>query len=87
MVACGVHFLVRFTPNQQFIDLTLVDCGRHLQLLSPHMDAMQPGLKGLFFLNLAAIPFQNLVPLRRSIAMFADCGKDFLEMLNSFLVE
>jgi len=32
---------------------------RHLQLLSPHMDAM------------------------RSIAMFADCGKDFLEMLNS----
>lgn len=32
---------------------------RHLQLLTPHMDAM------------------------RSIAMFADCGKDFLEMLNS----
>lgn len=32
---------------------------RHLQLLSPHMDAM------------------------RSIAMFADCGKDFLDMLNS----
>ena len=32
---------------------------RHLQLLSPHMDAM------------------------RGIAMFADCGKEFQEMLNS----
>ena len=46
-------------PRHRGLRLKFPSGARHLQLLSPHMDAM------------------------RGIAMFADCGKEFQEMLNS----
>ena len=58
---------------------------RHLQLLTPHMDGMPLASAFTTHIRLLASALVLCLNLRRSIAMFADCGQDFQEMLSSSL--